>query len=163
MCKNNNLNKLDVVDLIQELENRGYLLKSESTSKVLEKVKEGEVNFSAILTFGFPDKQLECRECLKTMDSNKFSFYLSRVDKNGFLMRSNALCTDCATESNKKRKKVFETASIPPKPKEGSVCNNCNRSWSGNWHRHHEGDNFIEWLCGHCNMSFSDQRNINLV
>jgi uncharacterized protein with PIN domain len=163
MCKNNSLKKINSKDLIIELQSRGYLLNSESTYKVLEEIKNNNTEFNIILTFGYPEKKLECRECFKNMDSTNFSFYLSRVDKNGFLMRSNALCNECSTESNKKRKKVFETSVIPPKPKNGSICPNCDRSWSGNWHRHHEGDKFIEWLCGHCNMSFSDQRNISII
>ena len=53
----------------------------------------------------------------------------------------------------------LDNSPISPKPKKGDECPHCERPWSGNWHRHHEGDKFIEWLCGHCNMSFSDQRN----
>ena len=75
------------------------------------------------------------------------------------LMRSNALCNECSIKSNKQRKKVLDRANVPSKPKKGEECSNCNRPWSGNWHRHHKGDDFISWLCGHCNMSFSDQRN----
>jgi len=160
MCQKNNLQEVTNLDLLIELKNRGILGDSESTKIVLEKVKEEENSqFKVVLSFGYPEKKLECRECMKELDPENFSFYLSRVDKNGFFMRSNALCSDCSLKSNSERKKVFENYKIPPKPNKGSVCPNCNRKWSGNWHRHHEGDKFIEWLCGHCNMSFSDQRN----
>ena len=102
---------------------------------------------------------MECRECRNSLNPENFTYYLSRVDQKGYLMRSNALCDECSTKSNKQRKKVLDGANVPSKPKKGDKCPYCNRLWLGNWHRHHKGDDFISWLCGHCNMSFSDQRN----
>jgi hypothetical protein len=160
MCNSNVLKKIETKELINELRERGFITESETTLKVLNEInKKDDLKFSIILTFGYPVKKSECRECFQILDSENFSYYLSRVDKDGYLMRSNALCRTCANKSNKERQKVFENSSLPPKPKKGDICPNCDRSWKGNWHRHHEGDKFIEWLCGHCNMSFSDQRN----
>lgn len=112
-----------------------------------------------IATSGYPAKELECRECRYMLPFDWFSFYQTRVDQHGYLMRSNAICKVCAEEINQKRKGVLDNANIPGKPKSGSTCPNCNRKWKGNWHRHHVGDHFKEWWCGICNMSHQDQRN----
>lgn len=145
-------------EIIKELQKRGLITNAKSNDIVLNTLDLNE-NLKIILTRGIPTKNMECRECRNMLSPDKFSYYLSRVDQNGFLMRSNALCDVCTIKSNSQRKKVLDIADIPPKPKKGSECPNCNRSWSGNWHRHHEGDDFISWMCGHCNMSLSDQRN----
>lgn len=145
-------------ELILELHKRGLLTEAKSNSVIIKELNENS-KISVILTKGLPLENMECRECRKSLDSFHFRYYLSRVDQNGFLMRSNALCDNCAKNSNKQRKKVLDNSQIPLKPKKGSECPHCERPWKGNWHRHHEGDKFIEWLCGHCNMSFSDQRN----
>lgn len=157
MCENK-LNEVSTYELIKEIHRRGLLTNAKSNQEIISKFNEFH-EIRAILTKGLPEEKMECRECRKTLDSSFFSYYLSRVDRNGYLMRSNALCEECSVKSNKERKKVLDSAKIPNKPKKGDKCPHCERSWSGNWHRHHEGDKFIEWLCGHCNMSFSDQRN----
>jgi hypothetical protein len=144
--------------IIEELNNRGLITKSKSNENILKSLEFND-NLKIILTKGIPVENMECRECRENLSPNFFSYYLSRVDQKGYLMRSNALCNVCATKSNSQRKKVLDVADIPSKPKKGSECQNCNRSWSGNWHRHHEGESFVTWLCGHCNMSLSDQRN----
>ena len=108
----------------------------------------------------------KCRACGEKKHSSKFSFYLARVDKEGFLMRSNALCNSCSDLQNKKRTKILNDANksglIPKKPKSGDTCQGCEREWHGNWHRHHndETHEFVSWLCGHCNMSLSEQRGV---
>jgi hypothetical protein len=157
MCKIN-LTETTTYELIKELSDRGLMTNSKSNELILNNLNKDQ-SIKLILTKGYPIKNMECRECLNSLNSNLFSYYLSRVDQNGYLMRSNALCNNCSIKSNKQRKKVLDSTDIPDKPKKGSKCVNCNRFWSGNWHRHHEGNDFISWLCGHCNMSFSDQRN----
>ena len=157
MCKTT-LSSVPTLELIKELSNRGLMTSSKSNELILNNLNETQ-SIKIILTKGYPVENMECRECRNSLNSELFSYYLSRVDQNGYLMRSNALCNDCSIKSNKERKKVLDRAKIPSKPKKGEECSNCNRPWSGNWHRHHEGDDFISWLCGHCNMSFSDQRN----
>jgi hypothetical protein len=152
------LNSFTTNEIIKELNERGVLTNAKSNDNILKTLDLND-NLKIILTKGLPIKKLECRECRVSLDPEYFSYYLSRVDQNGYLMRSNALCNKCASISNSQRKKVLDIAEIPLKPKKGEECPNCNRSWFGNWHRHHEGDSFISWLCGHCNMSFSDQRN----
>lgn len=158
MKKTLNQNQLSDMELIMEIYRRGLLTGSKTNFHIIKELNENS-NISVILTKGKPEEKMECRECRKYLDSSHFSYYLSRVDQHGFLMRSNALCDECAKKSNKQRKNVLDNSQIPSKPKKGSQCPHCERSWYGNWHRHHEGDKFIEWLCGHCNMSFSDQRN----
>ena len=153
-----NLNNFTTNEIIKELNKRGLMTNAKSNDTILKTLDLNE-NVNIILTKGLPIENMECRECRNSLEPNYFSYYLSRVDQKGYLMRSNALCNVCATKSNSQRKKVLDVADIPSKPKKGSECPNCNRSWSGNWHRHHEGESFVTWLCGHCNMSLSDQRN----
>lgn len=156
------LKNASIIEIVRELNDRGLITGSKSNSLILGELNQiPELKF--ILTKGLPPEQMECRECRETLDSNHFSYYQSRVDQNGYLWRSNALCSKCATHSNKSRKVVLDNANIPEKPKKGDECPKCKRSWSGNWHRHHEGDQFIEWLCGHCNTHLSDQRNKEVI
>lgn len=152
------LTVISIQDLIYEIQRRGLITNSKSNKVILDELETlNEIHF--ILSKGYPKEKMECRECRNFLESKSFSYYLSRVDQNGFFWRSNALCNDCATHSNKSRKKVLDNAKIPSKPKKGDKCTNCDREWNGKWHRHHEGDEFIKWLCGHCNTHLSDQRN----
>jgi hypothetical protein len=151
------VSQLSNEDLLKELKNRGLLTNSKTNDLVLSELTNTSVK--VILTFGLPTEKMSCRECNEFKESDKFSFYQTRVSADGFLMRSNALCVECSKESNKKRKIVLDSADIPEKPKKGDVCINCDRSWNGNWHRHHVDDKYIGYICGHCNMSFNDQRN----
>jgi len=159
MC-DKNLKSASNSDIIKELNNRGLITNSKSNNLILKTLSDDN-GFNIILTKGIPKEKMECRECRNHLSPDFFNYYLSRVDQNGYLMRSNALCNNCAIKSNKQRKQVLSNAIIPLKPKKGDECPNCNRPWGGNWHRHHEDNDFISWLCGHCNMSFSDQRNKN--
>jgi len=151
-----NISDITTEQLLKELKTRGLLTNSKANNSI---IKNSKNQIKVILTYGTPKKEMECRECKLMKDSNEFSFYQSRVDGDGFLMRSNALCNKCGKKSNKQRKEVLDNANIPNKPKKGDKCLNCERKWNGNWHRHHVGDKFISYICGHCNMSFSDQRN----
>jgi hypothetical protein len=157
MC-NKNLKSVSNAEILKELSKRGLITNSKSNTLILNTLTD-DSEFNIILTKGLPKEKMECRECRNHLTPEHFNYYLSRVDQNGYLMRSNALCNDCALKSNKQRKQVLNSAIIPSKPKKGDECPNCKRHWTGNWHRHHEDNDFISWLCGHCNMSFSDQRN----
>jgi hypothetical protein len=152
-----NLDSVSTTDLIEELKKRNLLTKSR-TNETISKDIDNLENFGVILTKGIPVEDMECRECLQILNPSFFTYYWGRIDQNGYLMRRNALCRDCAIESNKQRSDVLNNAVIPKKPKKGDECIGCRRSWSGKWHRHHEKDKFISWLCGHCNMTRSDQR-----
>ena len=119
-----------------------------------------------VFSTGPPKYKLECRECRGMLDANLFTFYKQRIDKYNNLMRSNAICINCKDMINFNRKRVLtkDAEIIPFKPQNGSMCNGCNRQWGTidkpqNFHRHHVGENFVEWLCGNCNMSKNDQRN----
>lgn len=157
MCQST-LSHISTFEIIQELQNRGLFTNAKSNEIILKNLNEGE-ELKFILTKGLPVEHMDCRECRSTLEPSQFSFYLSRVDHKGFLIRSNALCDSCAIKSNKERKVVLDSASIPDVPNKGDECPKCKRSWTGRWHRHHEGNEFIEWLCGHCNTHLSDQRN----
>jgi hypothetical protein len=150
------------------------LLNSKSNKKIYKDLSENNnLQVGIALTYGYPNTTLhngfKCRTCGEIKDHTKFSFYLSRVGEDGYLMRSNALCDVCSKHSDKKRKVILKDADnkglIPEKPKEGSVCNGCKREWHGKWHRHHDDETheFIDWLCGHCNMSLSEQRGVYKV
>jgi len=158
MGNSGDLRSLDTGALLEELRSRGVFTSSPVNHKVLNSQKP---DIKLIATFGAssPSGKQKCRECRRYRPDDHFSYYQARVNNKGFLSRSNALCKNCAKESNQQRKKVLDNAQIPPRPKNGSTCTHCKREWSGKWHRHHVGDRFMGWLCGHCNMSFSDQRN----
>jgi hypothetical protein len=153
------MNNIPTKKLLEELYKRGLFTSGKSNEIIMENCEDFD-QIKIILSKGTPKNHMECRECRLVLPPDEFNFYQSRVDQNGFLMRSNALCSTCGNKSNKERSKVLslESYKIPEKPKKGSLCPNCNRNWNGNWHRHHVGDKFVNWLCGHCNMSFSDQR-----
>jgi hypothetical protein len=161
-------------DLLQELIKRfksdGYsILNSEANSKVISTLEsDPDIKFNISLTFGLPDTlshdKYKCSRCHEKKENKHFGFYQSRVSADGYLMRSNALCDTCSTESNKRRSATLleshKNGEIPDMPQEGHTCPNCSREWFGKWHRHHDDLNhkFIDWLCGNCNMSFHDQR-----
>ena len=122
-----------------------------------------------ILHNGKPPGLHKCSRCCGMKDSSHFGYYSCRVDKNGYLMRSNALCFDCRKETDKERKDTLDNAKkagkIPPKPNPGDICSNCHRSWGTpenprNWHRDHDAikNEFRRWLCGDCNMALHDHR-----
>lgn len=155
------ISKFTNEELVLELKKRNLMTNSKTNEIILSGNSQ---DIKIILTYGTPNIDLQCRECRETKSSENFSFYQARVDSKGYLMRSNALCNDCKNKTNEDRRKVFQNSVIPEKPNKGDSCPNCNREWEGNWHRHHVDDKFIAYICGHCNMSFSDQRNkVNLI
>ena len=158
-----------VLELVRRYKEKGIYLHSDANNKVIEALlKNNELDFNFALTFGEPNtlshEKFKCSRCHELKSENHFTFYLSRIDSDGYLMRSNAICDDCRKTSNKKRDKTLKEAhnngEIPEAPKSGDTCPHCERKWYGNWHRHHDDINhkFINWLCGNCNMSFHDQR-----
>ena len=155
MCKID-LSDVSLDEIIKELSNRDLLTNTKSNGAI---IAENLENVKMILTMGIPEDHLECRECLEFLPATQFSFYQGRVDKNGYLMRSNAICITCTKKINNGRSEVFKNSKKIPKPKKGDVCPKCGRSWIGNWHKHHIGDTVLGYICGHCNMSLSDQRN----
>jgi hypothetical protein len=150
------LKNLTSKDLILELGRRGLFTSSEYNSTFMSDPQE---SFKIVLTKGVENKTFLCRECHQEKDSSKFNFYQARVDREGYLMRSNALCSDCSLSLNEERQRAFDNSIITEKPSSGSLCPKCSRPWSNNWHKHHEGDKFIDWWCGECNMRHADQRN----
>ncbi len=163
MCeKNDKIEIFSENDLIFELYRRDMFTKSKTNEKIIKDLVDN-TNVKLILTYGYPSGMKKCRECGELLTSENFKYYLGRVDKNGYLMRSNALCNSCSKISNKQRQDVFEKdkKKIPDKPKNNDICPSCDREWDGNWHKHHIDNDFICWICGDCNMSFRDQRNKN--
>ena len=80
---------------------------------------------------GKPPGLHECSKCLKMLDNSHFKYYKHRVNKKGYLLRSNALCSECVKITNKERKTTLDKATknneIPPKPLPGDICPNCKR------------------------------------
>lgn len=161
MCQNT-VKSAKTSELLLELFSRNIFTNSKSNKSIVENLCETNLP-KLIATMGIPEEPNQCRECGEILHSDQFQYYQSRVDKNGYLIRSNALCLRCSYISNKDRNKVLDNALVGEKPKKGDICPHCERAWEGNWHRHHKDDQFIGWLCGHCNMSFSDQRNKKLT
>ena len=118
---------------------------------------------------GEPPGLHECSKCRELKGSEHFKYYQNRVDKNGYLMRSNALCNTCDKNMRQERDSTLKKAElnneIGEKPCPGSTCPNCSRAWGTveqprNWHRDHDAiqNIFRGWLCGDCNMAKHDHR-----
>jgi hypothetical protein len=118
---------------------------------------------------GLPPGTHECSKCRHQKPTSEYNYYQQRVDKNGYLMRSNALCHQCNLLMNNERKNTLKRAKIegkiPPKPNPGDICTGCNRNWGTieqprNWHRDHDAikNEFRGWLCADCNMAKHDHR-----
>ena len=148
-------------DLLQELCRRGKFSNSSANNEILSELSSNleSGDFRVILTRGIPTGCNQCSRCRRTFPAKEFSYYQARVQKNGYLQRSNAVCKKCLRCSKNELDAAVKNIKIPARPIKGSVCTHCERMWSGNWHRHHQEDRFIGWLCGHCNMSFNDHRN----
>ena len=148
-------------ELIMELHRRGMLTSFKLHPKLLETPDQLKV----ILTRGVPTDLKECSHCGEKKERNQFQHYQSRVNsRTGFLHPTNSVCRSCIKAHRKELKEACAKADIPPRPSSGAICPHCERSWTGAWQRHHEpGGDFKAWLCGHCNMSFSDHRNKNVV
>mgnify|MGYP000480266985 CR=1 FL=1 len=94
-------------EIIKELSNRDLLTNTKSNGVI---IAENLENVKMILTMGIPEDHLECRECLEFLPATQFSFYQGRVDKNGYLMRSNAICITCTKKINNGRSEVFKNS-----------------------------------------------------
>lgn len=116
-----------------------------------------------------PGEEHECSRCRQKKSHDDYKYYKCRVDKYGYLMRSNALCNDCEYETRKERESTLKAAifenKIPPRPEPGDECPKCKRQWGTvenprNWHRDHDAikKEFRSWLCGDCNMANHDHR-----
>ena len=147
------------------LEEFGLFTKAKCNTKVKERFNEnnsGEEILNYAVTSGIPPGTAECSRCKKEFPTSEFKYYQSRIDGQGYLMRSNALCSECDKKEQNERKEVFDRDEhkIPPKPEKGSICPSCGRRWEDNWHKHHtEEDGFIEWQCSNCNMAWQNNRN----
>jgi len=152
------IEKYSDFELLSELRKRGRFTNAGTNSKIFEDLPSSQ-GWKIIVTRGVSSKKGECSRCRKLFPSREFPHYQSRVSKSGFLQRSNAVCKKCSKKHKKELKVATSNIDVGPKPSKGDMCKHCERKWEGNWHRHHQGTKFIGWLCGHCNMSFSDHRN----
>ena len=156
--KENEELKKENEELKKEIKVYRKLFKTNPNKVIIKEIK------GIICHKGEPQGTHECSKCREVKSNDNFTYYNQRVDKNGYLIRTNALCSDCKKEINKETKETLDKESkegnIPSKPKAGDTCNNCNRQWTGNWHRDHDAKKhkFREWLCGDCNMAKHDHR-----
>ena len=159
--------KKSIQEIIAILQKDNLLTNSVSTKKVIDRFKSGKGKIRFIVTSGMPRGTAECSRCDKKLRTSQFSYYQARVTNEGYLSRSNAVCKACSQKNLKKRKKIFlqDKEHIPKKPKGGSICPRCERSWGGTWHRDHDEKTgkFNCWLCNNCNMAKGDQRNPHIT
>lgn len=174
-----NIKNYSIYELLVELNNRCSppetgLLNSQSNKKIMEHLAYNpNTPIGIVLTYGKPkditEKNHKCSRCGKLRPSEYFSYYQSRIDNEGYLLRTNAICSICAEKINKERHEILDNIlineNILEKPKKGDVCPQCDREWYGNWHRHHDPVtlDFVGWICGHCNMKLDDQRNLSAI
>jgi len=160
------LKNSEIAKLFRRIKKLGLLTNSKTHDKVYQKLIDSPNEFGGakfIATTGEPAGVYECRECRRNLPAGKFRYYQTRVDKDGALWRSNALCSDCSKRLDSERAAVMKARkeNIPPKPKSGDACPNCKRRAPGAWHRDHdyETSEFRGWICGNCNMAKQDKRN----
>ena len=147
-------------ELIKELAERNLLTSAANNKKILFDISQNpEMEVGIILSRGIDPRPKECSRCRKTFPGAEFPYYAGRVSKDGYRQRTNAVCKRCTKKSKKELDNAVKKIKIPPKPEPGTDCDDCERPWTGNWHRHHQGDKFLGWICGQCNMSKSDHRN----
>ena len=150
-----------IKEIIEFLRENSLFTNSPANEKAIERFKNGNVDIKFIATSGEPIGTDICSRCHNEKPTSKFSYYKARVNERGYLARSNALCTSCAKNSDKKRKGIIKdvVAEIP----EDLICLRCNRKWEKGkkWHRDHDEKTgkYIATICGNCNMSRGDQRN----
>ena len=146
-------------ELISELVSRNLLTSAVFHDSLVKHIMD-DGEFKVILTFGTPNGVDQCSRCRATKPTKQFNYYSARVSADGYLQRSNAVCKDCTKEHGSELKEAKKKCNnLPKKPKAGDICLHCHREWNGNWHLHHREDKIIGYICGHCNMSFSDHRN----
>ena len=154
----------EIAKLFQKIKSLGLFTNSKTHDKVHKKLlddPQGADGAKFIATSGEPKDASECSECRRILPDNQFSYYQTRVKQDGTLMRSNALCRDCAKRLDADRKQVFGSeTNIPEMPNKGNECPNCGRVWNNIWHRDHDykTGKFRAWICGNCNMAKQDRR-----
>jgi hypothetical protein len=151
----------DIMSIVEEFEK--FMQNSNGSAVDLEDA------VGCILHKGKPPGLHECSKCGQYKDNQDYCYYKCRADKNGYLMRTNALCNQCKELTSKERRRTLSHAKsqnkIPPRPSPGDKCPQCKRKWGTienprNWHRDHDAikNEFRRWLCGDCNMANHDHR-----
>ena len=154
----------EIAKLIQKIKSFRLFTNSKTHDKVHKNLLDNPNSVDGarfIITSGVPEGESECSECRKVVPNDQFSYYQTRVKRDGTLMRSNALCRSCTQRMNDERKRIFkEDKNIPKMPERGSKCPNCGRVWNNTWHRDHDyvAGKFRAWICGNCNMAKQDRR-----
>ena len=84
---NNYIKDITTEELVLELSRRNLLTNSKGNELIVGNLTN-ENDIKVILTYGLPKDCNECRECGECLESQHFSYYMNRVDQNGYLMRS---------------------------------------------------------------------------
>jgi len=152
------LQTLTNIELVKELNDRKLIYNTPTINNIYNDLINGnDVNLGIILSRGIKEENCKCTDCKRNLPNNHFRYYYSRINKHGYLHRTNRICDECTTKRKEEYNRAFKNCK-KPRPKKGDICPNCKEQWFGSWHAHHQGDFFIDWWCMLCNTSEHDHR-----
>lgn len=103
-----------------------------------------------VVTGGVPSGTCVCTICNQLKDNSHFSFYKKRRTKDGFRLRVNQNCRECANIRSKERNVLHRQHN---KPKPGTPCDCCGKSVDKHEIDHcHVTKVFRGFLCKDCNV-----------
>ena len=88
--------KKKLIEILNYLKQHNLLTSTPTNEKVYEKFLKENGKIKFILTHGIPEGQHICSKCDKYLLSDQFNYYMARVDQEGYLSRSNAICKECS-------------------------------------------------------------------
>ena len=109
---------------------------------------------------GIPKGICRCSVCGVKKDNSEYTFYRTRIDKDGERMRVNTNCKECQKKLSREVREARKKA--PPKPDWGELCPICKNpvyqlkdGFKNSWQCDHEHGttNFRGWICKQCNTS----------
>ena len=98
-----------------------------------------------------PEGTCECSVCKTVKDNIHFSFYKTRLTKDGYRLRVNTYCDPCARATSKELSEIKKTLlKDHPKPKYGDHCDLCDKPVYRHKSEIPEGvDGRWGWQCDH--------------
>lgn len=101
-----------------------------------------------------PTGSCKCSVCYTDKPNSEYTFYTSRLTKDGYRLRINTNCKSCQKRISKELRNLRkELISSNPQPEYGSPCDLCKKPVHRNWQLDHchETGKFRGWLCKGCN------------
>ena len=101
-----------------------------------------------------PNGSCKCSVCGEEKPNSEYSFYKSRLTKDGNRLRINTNCKSCQKRISKELRDLRkELISSNPQPEYGSACDLCKKPVHRNWQLDHCHDTgkFRGWICKGCN------------